>query len=203
VTRVLVTSFEPFGGSTVNASAEAVALLPERIGDADIVRSTLPCVFDEAPSRLASLIDDVAPDIIIAVGEAGGRSSVDLERVAVNLDDARIADNAGRRPIDRTIIEGAPLAYLSGLPVKACAAAVDAVGVASGVSNSAGTFVCNHVFFALMHLLHEQPARRGGLVHVPTVDRMAAADSATALAAVIDAAIRVTVDIRVSRGTES
>lgn len=203
MTRVLVTSFEPFGGSAVNASAEAVALLPERIGDADIVRSTLPCVFDEAPSRLASLIDDVAPDIIVAVGEAGGRSSVDLERVAVNLDDARIADNAGRRPIDRTIIEGAPLAYLSGLPVKACAAAVDAVGVASGVSNSAGTFVCNHVFFALMHLLREQPTRRGGFVHVPTVDRMAAADSAAALAAVIDAAVRVTVDISVSRGTES
>ncbi|PSL39514.1 pyroglutamyl-peptidase [Labedella gwakjiensis] len=202
MTRVLVTGFEPFGGSTVNASAEAVALLPDRIGDVDIVRATLPCLFDEAPRRLALLIHEVSPDLVVAVGEAGGRTSVDVERVAVNLDDARIPDNAGRQPIDRVIIDDAPVAYLSGLPVKACAAAIDEVGVASGVSNTAGTFVCNHVFFALMHMLEGQPERRGGFVHVPTLDRLSAAASATALAAVIRSAARTTEDIRVSRGAE-
>lgn len=202
MTRVLVTGFEPFGGSAVNASAETVALLPERIDDIEIVRATLPCVFGEAPRRLALLIDEVAPDVVVAVGEAGGRTSVDLERVAVNLDDARIPDNAGNQPIDVAIVDDAPVAYLSGLPVKACAAAVEEAGIASGVSNTAGTFVCNHVFYALMHMLAGEPNRRGGFVHVPTLDRLSAAASATALAAVIRSAARTTEDIRVSRGAE-
>jgi pyroglutamyl-peptidase len=201
--RVLVTAFEPFGGSTANASDEAVALLPPRVGEIEIVRATLPCVFGDAPLRLASLIDEVAPDLVVAVGEAAGRTSVDLERVAVNLDDARIPDNAGKRPIDRAVVEGAPLAYLSGLPVKACAAAVEEAGVPSGVSNTAGTFVCNHVFYALMHLLEGRRGPRGGFVHVPTSDRMAASDAATALVAIIAAASRTTDDLGVSRGTES
>ncbi|RUR00687.1 pyroglutamyl-peptidase I [Labedella endophytica] len=203
MTRVLVTCFEPFGGSTVNASAEAVALLPDRVGDVEVVRATLPCVFDDASRVLASLIDRERPDVVIAVGEAGGRVSVDLERIAVNLDDARIADNAGARPIDRTIVEGAPTAYLSRLPIKACAAAIDGVGVASGVSNTAGTFVCNHVFFSLMHLIDDEPDRRGGFVHVPTLDRLPAVDAARALSAVVATAARTTEDIRISRGTES
>lgn len=203
MTRVLVTGFEPFGGSSVNASAEAVGLLPDRIGEVEVVRAVLPCVFGEAPARLAELIEETAPDLVVAVGEAGGRTSVDLERIAVNLDDARIPDNAGARPIDRPVVEGAPLAYASGLPVKACAAAIDAAGIPGGVSNTAGSFVCNHVFFALMHLLDAHAGRRGGFVHVPTLDRLPAAEAAAALVAVIRTASNTTEDIRESRGTES
>jgi pyroglutamyl-peptidase len=201
--RALVTAFEPFGGSLVNASAEAVALLPERVGDVDIVRAVLPCVFGAASARLAELIAATEPDVVVAVGEAGGRTSVDLERVAVNLDDARIPDNAGNRPIARPVVAGAPVAYLSGLPIKACAAAVEDLGVPGGVSNTAGSFVCNHVFFSLMHLLDGRPGVRGGFVHVPTLDRLPALEAARGLEAVIGAAVRTGEDLRVSRGTES
>ena len=203
MTRVLVTAFEPFGGSAVNASAEAVALLPEWIDDIEIVRATLPCVFDDAPLALGALIDAVDPDVVVAVGEAGGRTGVDLERVAVNLDDARIPDNAGEQPIDRTPVMDGPIAYLSSLPVKACSAAVGEAGLRSSVSNTAGTFVCNHVFYALMHRLAGAPGRRGGFVHVPTLDVMPAHDAARGLVAVIGAAVRTVEDLRVSRGTES
>jgi pyroglutamyl-peptidase len=201
--RALVTAFEPFGGSAVNASAEAVALLPERVGEVDIVRAVLPCVFGDAADRLAELIADTEPDLVVAVGEAGGRSSVDLERVAVNIDDARIPDNAGNRPIDRPVVPGAPVAYLSGLPIKACAAAVEAVGVPGGVSNTAGSFVCNHLFFSLMHLLDGRPGIRGGFVHVPTLDRMPSIEAARGLEAVLAATAGTHEDLRVSRGTES
>jgi pyroglutamyl-peptidase len=201
--RALVTAFEPFGGSLVNASAEAVALLPERVGDVDIVRAVLPCVFGVASARLAELIAATEPDVVVAVGEAGGRTSVDLERVAVNLDDARIPDNADNRPIDRPVVAGAPVAYLSGLPIKACAAAVEGLGVPGGVSNTAGSFVCNHVFFSLMHLLDGRPGVRGGFVHVPTLDRLPALEAARGLEAVIGTAVRTGEDLRVSRGTES
>ena len=201
--RALVTAFEPFGGSSVNASAEAVALLPARIENVHIVRAVLPCVFGEASARLAELIAETEPDVVVAVGEAGGRSSVDLERVAVNLDDARIPDNAGNRPIDLPVVPGAPVAYLSRLPIKACAAAVEGAGVPGGVSNTAGSFVCNHLFYSLMHILEGRPEIRGGFVHVPTLDRLPAFEAARGIEAVVVAAVRTDEDIRVSRGTES
>jgi pyroglutamyl-peptidase len=202
VTRVLVTAFEPFGGWRVNASAAAVALLPDRIGDVEVVRAVLPCIFDEAPAVLRGLIEAHGPDAVVAVGEAGGRTSVDVERVAINVDDARIADNSGARPIDRAVVDGGPVAYLSTLPIKACARAGEATGVPVSVSNTAGTFVCNHVFYWLQHVLADRPSVRSGFVHVPTVDRLDSADAARALAAIVEAAAITTVDVRESRGSE-
>ncbi|RWZ51746.1 pyroglutamyl-peptidase I [Labedella phragmitis] len=202
MTVVLVTGFEPFGGSAVNASEEAVRLLPRRIGEVDVVTAILPCVFGDAPRELEALVGEHRPDIVIAVGEAGSRSTVDLERVAINIDDARIPDNAGNRPIDSSVVDGAPSAYFSTLPVKACTAAAEGAGVATSVSNSAGTFVCNHVFFALMHLISDAPDVRGGFVHVPTVDALPTVEAVRGLTAILEAAAHTAVDRHESRGTE-
>jgi pyroglutamyl-peptidase len=202
VTVVLVTGFEPFGGSAVNASQEVVGRLPRRVGDVGIVTGILPCVFGDAPRELAALIREHRPDVVLALGEAGGRSGVDLERVAINVDDARIPDNAGNRPIDSPVVAGAPSAYFSTLPIKACAAAVEKVGVPTSVSNSAGTFVCNHVFFALMHLLTGVHGVRGGFVHVPTVDTLLTAEAVRGVTALLETAAATGVDRHESRGAE-
>lgn len=202
MTRVLVTAFEPFGGSAVNASQEAVSLLPTEIEGAEIVTAVLPCVFGTSARAIVDLVEQTRPDVVVAVGEAGGRGSVDLERVAVNLDDARIPDNAGNRPIDVPVVDGGPAGYFSTLPVKAAAAAIDRSGAPGGVSGTAGSFVCNHVFYALMHHLAELSGVRGGFVHVPVVDRLAPAMAARAIASVVSASLSTEVDLRVSRGTE-
>jgi pyroglutamyl-peptidase len=202
VIHVLVTGFEPFGGSPVNASEEAVSGLPAGVDGVRITTAVLPCVFGEAPRELDRLIGEHRPDVVIAVGEAGGRSSVDLERVAINVDDARIPDNAGESPVDVPVVDGAPPAYFSTLPIKAGAAAISTAGVPGSVSNSAGTFVCNHVFFALMHTVAGLEGVRAGFVHVPTIDVLAPREATRALEAVITATGRTTVDIAVTAGTE-
>jgi pyroglutamyl-peptidase len=202
VIHVLVTGFEPFGGSPVNASEEAVRRLPAGLDGVRITTTVLPCVFEEAPRTLDRLIAAERPDVVIAVGEAGGRSSVDLERVAINVDDARIPDNAGESPIDVPVVDGAPPAYFSTLPIKAATAAIAAVGVPASVSNSAGTFVCNHVFFALMHMVAGMDGVRAGFVHVPTIDVLSPSEASRAIEAVVAATARTTVDIAVTAGTE-
>lgn len=167
--RALLTAFEPFGGEAVNSSVPAVAAVaaapPPGI---ELHTATLSCVFGLAAEELRAEIARLGPDLVVCVGQAGGRAGLTIERVAVNLDDARIPDNAGQQPIDRPIAAEGPAAYFSRLPVKACTAAARAVGVPASVSHSAGTFVCNHVFYGLMHLIATRyPAMRGGFVHLP------------------------------------
>ncbi len=136
----------------------------------------LPTRFGAALDRLAAEIEAVRPDAVLAVGEAGGRAGLSVERVAINLDDARIPDNAGQRPLDRPVVPGAPDAYFATLPVKAMTAAIRAAGLEAAVSYSAGTFVCNHVFFGLRHLAETRlPAMRCGFVHVPWMPQQAPA----------------------------
>lgn len=170
VTRtVLVTGFEPFGGRAVNASWEAVArLAKDWDGPEPLAVGRLPVGFEAAPVELARLVATVAPDLVVCVGEAGGRSGLAIERVALNLADARIPDNAGLAPVDEPVVLGGPTAYLATLPVKACAEAVRAAGVPADVSHSAGTYVCNATFYALLHLLGTASPVRAGFVHVPT-----------------------------------
>ncbi|GAA3022604.1 pyroglutamyl-peptidase I [Streptosporangium longisporum] len=159
--NALLVALEPLDG-TGNPPWEAIGLVP------GVRTALLPCVFGESLERLRAAVCEHDPAVVICVGQAGGRPDVTLERVAVNLDDARIPDAAGRRPIDRPVVPGGPAAYFATLPVKACAAAARATGVPASVSQSAGTFVCNHVFYGLMHLIAtERPQVRGGLVHVP------------------------------------
>ncbi|MHC5263623.1 pyroglutamyl-peptidase I [Streptomyces sp. UC4497] len=167
--RVLLTGFEPFGGEAVNPSWQAAELVAAAPPDALTVTAVqLPCVFGDALTALRAAVTDTRPDLVVSLGQAGGRPGVTVERVAINIDDARIPDNAGAQPIDVPVVPGGPAAYFSTLPVKACVAAMREAGVPAALSNTAGTFVCNHVAYGLAHLLAtELPHIRGGFVHVP------------------------------------
>ncbi|MBC3839382.1 pyroglutamyl-peptidase I [Streptacidiphilus sp. 4-A2] len=209
--RVLFTGFEPFGGAAVNPSWTAASLAaaePPPGVRAEAV--LLPCVFGDSLTALRAAVRRTEPDLVLCVGQAGGRPDVTLERIAVNLDDASIADNSGGRPVDEPVVPGGPAAYFSGLPVKACVAAVRAAGLPASVSQTAGTFVCNHVFYGLMHLIAtELPSLRGGFVHIPfdpaqVTDRaqpsLPARCSAEALRLIAATALTRTEDARISEG---
>lgn len=165
---VLVTGFEPFGGEVVNPSARAAESLHGRvISGARVVGAVLPCAFGDAGRALHRALHREDPSLVVCVGQAGGREGITLERVAINVDDARIPDNRGRQPVDRAVVRGGPVGYWSTLPIKAVVRALRETKVLASVSQSAGTFVCNHVFYALMHALASRPGTRGGFVHVP------------------------------------
>ena len=174
---VLLTGFEPFNGASINPAWEAVRALDGWNGDGFRVEARqLPCVFIEANHALAAMVDELRPDIVIAVGQAGGRAEISVERVAINIDDASILDNAGRQPVDRSIREDGPAAYFTTLPIKAIVAAIRGKGVKAGVSQTAGTFVCNHVFYGLMHMTRSEAAGKpvkAGFIHVPFLPEQA------------------------------
>jgi pyroglutamyl-peptidase len=178
--KALVTGFEPFGGDRVNPSFEALQLLPSRLGAVDIATRALPVVYGVALPVLRDAIATTEPDIVLCVGLAGGRTELSLERVAINVDDARIPDNDGNQPIDRPVIAGGPTAYFATLPIKAAVAALREAGIPAAVSNSAGTFLCNHVFYGLMHEAACGARRfRGGFLHVPYLPSQAARQRGT------------------------
>jgi len=173
--KALVTGFEPFGGEPLNPAIEAVHRLPKRLGAVEIHTAVLPSVFGRALDSLEDAVIASDPDIVLCVGQAGGRAALSLERVAINLDDARIPDNAGQQPIDRPIVPRGPAAYFATLPIKAAAAALREASLPAIVSNTAGSFVCNHVFYGLMHLAASRGLRlRGGFLHVPYLPSQAA-----------------------------
>ena len=173
--KALVTGFEPFGGEPINPALEALGRLPPRLGPLAIATRVLPAVFGKALDALEEAVRETEPDIVLCVGLAGGRAALSLERVAINIDDARIPDNKGRQPIDLPVVAGGPAAYFTNLPVKAAAAALRDAGLPAIVSNSAGTFVCNHVFYGLMHLAATRRLDlRGGFLHVPYLPSQAA-----------------------------
>lgn len=168
---VLVTGFDPFGGQTVNPSWQAVqALHGSSVHGHRIVGVQLPTVFGRSVQVLRDFLRQHRPTLVLCTGQAGGRAAISLERVAINVDDARIPDNAGARPVDAPVVRGGPAAYFTGLPIKAMLQALLDEGINAEVSQTAGTFVCNHVFYGLMHELATEPQwrdTRGGLIHVP------------------------------------
>jgi len=191
---ILLTGFEPFGGESVNPSWEIARALDGWVCEGRVVRAALlPCAFGDALARLDDALAAWQPELVLCLGQAGGRAEISIERAALNVDDARIPDNAGRQPIDAPVVAGGPAAYFSTLPIKALARDLRAAGIPAAVSNTAGTFVCNHVFYALMHRLATAPAlagARGGFVHVPYTPEQAASRSGVpsmALAAQVDA----------------
>ncbi|AOR36500.1 pyroglutamyl-peptidase I [Streptomyces fodineus] len=183
MTRVLITGFAPFDGQRVNPSWQAASLVAAGPPAGLTVTATeLPCVFGRSIDALRNALHASAPDLVLCLGQAGGRHGVTVERVAVNVADARIPDNAGNQPIDEPVIPGGPAAYFSTLPIKACVAALRAAGVPAAVSNTAGTFVCNHVAYGLGHLIAtEFPHARGGFVHVPWAPEQVTDGTAPAL----------------------
>ncbi len=173
--KALVTGFEPFGGEPINPALDALERLPARLGALTIATRVLPAVFGQALDVLEEVVRATAPDIVLCVGLAGGRAALSLERIAINVDDARIPDNKGRQPIDLPVVAGGPAAYFTTLPIKAAVAALRDAGLPASVSNSAGTFVCNHVFYGLLHLAATRRLDlRGGFLHVPYLPSQAA-----------------------------
>jgi pyroglutamyl-peptidase len=206
---VLVTGFDPFGGAIVNPSWAAVALLHGReVGSHQVVGSQIPTEFGRSLAVLRELLDFHRPDLVLCTGQAGGRSAISLERVAINVNDARIPDNSGAQPVDTPVVPGGPDAYFTRLPIKAMLTAMLAGGIRAEVSQTAGTFVCNHVFYGLMHLLATDPRHagvRGGMVHVPWLPQqgqpsMSADDIARGLEMALECALRTGADLRVQAG---
>jgi pyroglutamyl-peptidase len=169
--RVLLTAFEPFGGEQVNPSQLAVQRLAAAgLDGVDLCTAFLPVVYYRAAEALRAAIDEHEPDIVVCTGQAGGRFGVTPEKVAVNRNDTAMPDNAGQAPVDEPIVADGPVGYFTGLPVAAIVEALRNAGIPSGVSWTAGAYICNHVFYALMHLIAtERPGLRGGFVHVPFV----------------------------------
>ncbi|WNC17424.1 pyroglutamyl-peptidase I [Brevibacillus brevis] len=173
---ILVTGFDPFGGEPINPAWESVKRLSEgSYENYKVEVRQMPTVFDKSLECLYAAIDETRPDLVICVGQAGGRPDITVERVAINVNDARIPDNEGNQPIDTPIVEGGPTAYWSTLPIKAIVKELRDQGVPASVSQTAGTFVCNHLFYGLMHVLAlKYPETRGGFIHIPYLPQQAA-----------------------------
>ena len=166
--KLLLTAFEPFGGEVINPGLEAIQLISDKIGDKEIVKAVIPTAFDTSIATVIAYIQKEQPDIVLSIGQAGGRSDITVERVAININDARIPDNEEKQPVDQPIVEEGPAAYFSNLPIKAMVQAIREVEIPASISNTAGTFVCNHLMYGVLHYLKEHyPQARGGFVHVP------------------------------------
>ena len=166
--KILVTGFDPFGGEKVNPALEAVKSLPSKIRGAEIAWVEIPTVFYKASEVLEAEIEKYHPDVVLCIGQAGGRASLTPERVAINQDDARIPDNQGNQPIDTPIREDGQAAYFSTLPIKAMVKAIKEEGLPATVSNTAGTFVCNHLMYQALYLADKKfPNMRAGFMHIP------------------------------------
>lgn len=209
---ILLTGFEPFGRDDVNPSWHAVRRARDilRAEGLDVEARELPCVFGDSAAALSEAMATTKPDLVICVGLAGGRARISLERVAINCDDARIPDNKGQKPVDEEVVPGGPAAYFSTLPIKAALRDLQIAGIKGEVSQSAGTYVCNHLFFALMHLLASTPTIRGGFVHIPYLPEQVSPESGTpsmplesmaeGLAVVVRTALQTQVDAALGAG---
>lgn len=168
--KVLLTGFEPFGGEKLNPSYEAIKLVEDSIDGMEIIKVQIPTVYKKSIDVLDKTIEELKPDIVICVGQAGGRFDMTVERVAINIDDARISDNEGNQPVDEMIFKDGQNAYFSGLPVKSIVMEMRNAGIPASVSNTAGTFVCNHLMYGLLYLVDKKyPLIKGGFIHVPFI----------------------------------
>ena len=172
--KILVMGFTPFGGELINPSWEAVKRLPERIGEMAITKREIPTEFDAACAALRAAMDELRPDAVLSVGQYGGANGIRVERVAVNLRDARIADNAGAKPVDEPVVPGAPDAYFVTLPTRRIVEKLREQDIPAQLSYSAGTFVCNNLLYCALHeSAQSYPALRCGFVHVPYLPEQA------------------------------
>lgn len=210
--KLLLTAFDPFGGEPINPALEAVKLVADRIGGVEVVKLEVPTVFGKSIRTVAAAIEKEKPDAVLCIGQAGGRYDLTPERVAINLDDARIKDNEGNQPIDVPVFEDGEPAYFTTLPIKAMVAKIREAGVPASISNTAGTFVCNHLMYGTLYTLAKgYPGVRGGFMHVPfvtsqVVNRAASApslglsDIVKGIEAAIAAIGENTADIRTAEG---
>lgn len=214
MTKILLTGFTPFDHESTNPSWEVLRQLDlaSAFPGHEIHIAQLPCEFGTALHDLKDLLDSLMPEIVVCLGQAGGRAELSVERVAINVDDARIPDNVGLQPIDQAIVDGGPVGYFSSLPIKAIVQTLREHGIPANVSQTAGTYVCNHVFYGLMHYANTCPQlKRAGFVHIPYLPSQACAHIGApsmsletmsyALRLLIDVCIKQSKDVVISTGT--
>ena len=166
--KILITGFDPFGGESVNPAFEAVKLLPDTIAGAQIIKQEVPTEFGRAGEVLEAAMNASKPDVVICIGQAGGRSAITPEKVGINIMDGRIPDNSGYQPVDVTIREDGETAYFTSLPVKAMVQKMKDAGIPAALSYTAGSYVCNYLMYTLLYLIDKKfPSVRGGFIHVP------------------------------------
>lgn len=165
--KILVTGFDPFGGEPTNPAIESVKRIDDEIEGAEIIKLEIPTVFHKAADVVEEKIKEVKPDVVLSIGQAGGRYGITVERVAINEDDARIEDNEGNQPIDVQIREDGAPAYFATLPIKAMVEEIKKENLPASVSNSAGTFVCNHIMYQDLYLAEKYGDIKAGFIHVP------------------------------------
>ena len=209
--KVLITGFDPFGGEKINPAWEAVKGIKDIIEGAKIIKLEIPTVFNKSIEKVKEAMELEKPDIVLCIGQAGGRYDMTVERVAINVDDARIEDNEGNQPIDIPVFEDGENAYFSNLPIKAMVEEIKGQGIPASISNSAGTFVCNHIMYGVLyHINKTYKNMRGGFIHVPFINEqildkknqpyMPVEHISKALEAAIKAAVINNEDIKKSGG---
>ena len=211
--KILVTGFDPFGSESINPASEAVKRLNQTIDGAQIIPLIVPTVFYESMEVIEKAMLQYDPDAIVSIGQAGGRKDITVERIAINIDDARICDNKGQQLIDEPVVSDGPAAYFSTLPIKSMVKAMQDQNIPASVSNTAGTFVCNHVMYGVLHLCHTKfQSKRAGFIHIPflpeqtkdkpQVPSMELDQIVKGIEAALKAVIHTSEDIKMTAGKE-
>ena len=210
--KILVTGFDPFGKESINPAIEAVKRLDDEIANAQIIKLEIPTIAHTSLAVIKQAIEDHEPDMVLSIGQAGGRSDITVERIGINIDDYRIADNGHQHPIDEKIFADGPDAYFVNLPIKAMVKSIRSAGIPASISNSAGTFVCNHVTYGVRYLLEKRgKGQKSGFIHIPylpsqVVDKpnqpsMALDVIVKGIQAAITAMVEQAIDVKESEGT--
>lgn len=166
--KILVTGFDPFGGETINPAIESVKLLPDNILGNEIIKIEIPTVIGKSLQVIEQAIVEHNPDVILSIGQAGGRTNISVERIGINIDDARIPDNEGNQPIDEPVFSDGPDAYFVNIPIKAMVQKMKSGNIPASISNTAGTYICNHVTYGVQHMIHTKyPHKKSGFIHIP------------------------------------
>ncbi len=169
--KILVTGFDPFGGEKINPALETIKRLPDTILGAQIIKLEIPTVVGKSLAKITEAVEKENPDVVLSIGQAGGRSEITVERVGINIDDCRIPDNEGNQPIDEPVVKGGPAAYFVTVPIKAIVENIKAHNIPASISNTAGTFICNHVCYGVAHLAAARTAAgkpmKSGFIHIP------------------------------------
>lgn len=209
--KILVTGFDPFGGEKINPAIESVKKLPDEIAGAKIIKLEIPTVCHQSLKVIDEAIKEHDPDVILSIGQAGGRNDITVERIGINIDDCRIPDNAGQQIIDEPVFKDGPDAYFVNIPIKAIVSKIQEHQIPASVSNSAGTFVCNHVTYGVRHIIETKyPGKRSGFIHIPflpqqVIDKknmpsMALEIIVEGLTAAIEAIVETKEDLKITGG---
>ena len=169
--KILVTGFDPFGGEKINPALETIKRLPDTIFSAQIIKLEIPTVVGKSLAKITEAVEKENPDVVLSIGQAGGRSEITVERIGINIDDCRIPDNEGNQPIDEPVVKGGPAAYFVTVPIKAIVENIKAHKIPASISNTAGTFICNHVCYGVAHLAAQRTTTgkpmKNGFIHIP------------------------------------